>query len=112
MCIRDSVYYFPVDLYESGEIIFFTDSDSEAAIGTLNLYKNGETQKIVDDVFTEYRTTSQGNILFLYDVDFSGECAELGVYADGKVQKIDNDVQYVLHSNLKKHKIINKNWTM
>ena len=110
--IADDVYYFPVDLYESGEIIFFTDSDSEAAIGTLNLYKNGETQKIVDDVVTEYRTTSQGNILFLYDFDFSGECAELGVYADGKVQKIDNDVQYVLHSNLKKHKIINKNWTM
>ena len=89
---------------EKYEITFFTEWDSENAIGTLNLYRNGETQKIADDVPDSVKETSQGDILFLYDVDFSAECAELGMYTDGKVQKVDSDVQFLLYSNPKKYK--------
>ena len=98
------MYDYSIDFDASGEITFFTEWDSENAIGTLNLYRNGETQKIADDVPDSVKETSQGDILFLYDVDFSAECAELGMYTDGKVQKVDSDVQFLLYSNPKKYK--------
>ena len=98
------MYRYSIDFDASGEITFFTEWDSENAIGILNLYRNGETQKIADDVPDSVKETSQGDILFLYDVDFGAECAELGMYTDGKVQKVDSDVQFLLYSNPRKYK--------
>ncbi len=83
---------------KTGEMLYFTDWDSEDQCGTLMLWKDGESTEIKDDVY-EAQFTANGDIIYLYDYNVDKEKGDLYRYT-GKDEDvlIDEDVQYLLNS--------------
>lgn len=77
----------------TGYIYYFTDWDG--AMGTLKRYKNGESEKISDDVHM-YHVTSEGTLIYLYDYDSYDQVGDMYLYNNGKPKMIAEDVNGII----------------
>lgn len=81
-------YYIP----KSNEIVYFTEFDSEKSIGTLNVYKDGEKNKIAEEVFADVDYLDDGTVFYFLNFSKKSFKGDLYMYEDGESVKIDYDV--------------------
>ena len=88
------VYAYEVSTI-GNSVLFYTDWNSDRNCGTLNVFTNGETNVVSDDVGNAVMTDS-GDILFLYDYSISRRNGTLCLYSGGNVTKLDDDVELII----------------
>lgn len=75
----------------SGKAYYITDWNSTHSYGTLNVYKNGKSTKIADDVY-DFQVTFNGDVVYLYDYSNRSYRGDLYIYRSNKPVKLDEDV--------------------
>lgn len=79
-------------------ILFYTDYDKKSGTGTLNIYSNGEKEKIADDVsYVDY--FDNGDVLYYRDFSYKSGKGDLYIKSKGKETRIDYDVQGVFKTS-------------
>ena len=92
--ISSDVYTF-TSIDEDKGVLFWTDRD-DSGVGTLNVYKGKNTEKISDDVYTA-KSNSKGEIAFLTDYSFKKYRGDLKYYKNGKILNVDTDVNSIAY---------------
>ena len=79
---------------KTDNLYYLKDWNEDKQYGTLELYHDGETTKIADDVYS-YCINSDGSISYLYDYSLDYDNGELRLWKNGENRKIDDDVELV-----------------
>lgn len=92
------------DVSDDGKTIwYFTDYDFTEDCGTLRVYRDGDSERIADDVHT-CTMTDDGRILYLCDYNPNSYRGELREWKNGKTRKIEDDVTAVINENESEYK--------
>ena len=96
----DTDVYTSSDVYgfvlKNSMVLYYTDVNDKKRIGTLKLFKDGETTKIADDVTLPLADVDgDGTVLYLTDYSQKKYVGDLYRWRNGKTEKIEEDVANV-----------------
>ena len=99
------------DVSDDGKTIwYFTDYDSMEECGTLRVYRDGDSERIADDVHS-CTMTDDGRILYLCDYNLNSYRGELREWKNGKTRKIEDDVTAVINESEAEYKGYNSRYS-
>lgn len=99
----DVMIYSTAIKTEGDELYYIADYDMEDQCGTLKVYRDGENEKIADDV-SDCVILPDGRVLYLYDYSRKHYKGELHEWADGETRKIDDDVVGLIRNSENQHR--------
>ena len=87
------VYCYDLGIQDDG-VYYFSDWNNQKQYGTLKVYKNGESAKIADDVYSYM--INENNVLYLYDYSWNSYSGTLYIDKNGESEKISDDVSCII----------------